>query len=111
MGGEKNLLIKLDRDAEGEITETELFSGERVKCVERIKIVVTTGETVCASACHMRLLQRNTLRELERVTHFSLSNYRFLCLFQQPCWRNNYKLLSHSNTFFISLPSQRQTAK
>lgn len=46
MGGEKNPLIKLDRDAEGGIKEMELFS---VKCVERIKIVVTTGETVCAS--------------------------------------------------------------
>lgn len=41
----ENLLIKLDRDAEGEIKEMELFS---VKCVERVEIVVTTGEIVCA---------------------------------------------------------------
>lgn len=32
-------------------------------------------------------------------------------LLQEPYWRNNYKSLSHSNTFFISALSQRQTAK
>lgn len=32
-------------------------------------------------------------------------------LLQEPYWRNNYKSLSHSNTFFISVLSQRQTAK
>lgn len=32
-------------------------------------------------------------------------------LLQEPYRRNNYKSLSHSNTFFISALSQRQTAK
>lgn len=32
-------------------------------------------------------------------------------LLQEPYRRNNYKSLSHSNTFFISVLSQRQTAK